>query len=251
MERLTQEQLNDRLKLDYMVANKMRSPIMNVTAYRDADDLEKRRNPVVSQDESHLATHYLVDYSIKTLVGPDDYSDRTSVKFDLLANGNYPYTRPGCYVVSSRMPWTPHFRAKLPICIDHNMWEDARGNMLLGHLLVHVAKLLNFDEIPRTADYGGYTPEAAAYWREKLNSQPLNPNLTYPVLPSEISSVPLRMFTPVREESADVFFAASTRRLVERDPVFVPRSRNATTGTIEQSAMFIPRAGSGRNQRTS
>lgn len=248
MARLTAGQLTDRLRLDYRVAAKMRSPVMNVTAYRDVDDLNQRRSPIVSEDEGHLATHYLVDYSIRTLVGPDNYSDRTSVKFDLLANGNYPYTRPGCYVVSSQMPWTPHFRAKLPICIDHDMWEDATGNMLLGHLLVHVAKLLNFDEIPRSEDYGGYTPAAAEYWRTKLNRQPLNPRLAYPVLPDDISSIPHPVFAPVRaEESEGLFFAPSSRFRESEEPAFVPRSRDSLHGAdfelaSRSASLFMPKS---------
>lgn len=195
MARLTPQQLQSRLKFDYQVVTKMRSPLLNITAYRSAFDLEKRTNPIVSEDEGGLATHYLVVYHMRTLVGPDRYSEKTSVKFDLLANGDYPFTRPACYVVSSQMPWTPHFREKLPVCIDHNMWEDAKGKLLLGNLFVHIAKLLNFDEIPRTEDYGGYTPEAADYWRTKLNRRPLDPDLVYPVLPAEISQKPEETFT--------------------------------------------------------
>lgn len=195
MARLTPQQQQARLKFDYQVVMKMRSPLLNVTAYRSASDLEKRSNPIVSEEEARLATHYLVVYHLRTLVGPDRYSDKTSIKFDLLANGDYPFSRPACYVVSSEMPWTPHFRDKLPICIDREMWEDAQGQMLLGHLLVHIAKLLNFDEIPRSDDYGGYTPEAADYWRTKLNGRPIDPDLVYPVLPSEISQKPEDSFT--------------------------------------------------------
>jgi hypothetical protein len=193
---LTLEQRQDRLRFDYQVAMQMRSPIMAITAYRNADDLEKRQKPIVSEEDSHLATHYLVDYYVQTLIGPGSYSDKTSVKFDLLANGNYPYSRPGCFVVSSKMPWTPHFRKNLPICIDHDMWEDAQGKMLLGPLMVHVAKLLNFDEIPRSDNYGGYNPEAAEYWRTHLNRQPINPHLVYPPLPTEVSLIPAPVMRP-------------------------------------------------------
>lgn len=194
MGRLTPQQQQARLKFDYQVVTKMRSPLLNIAAYRSASDLERRSNPIVTEDEAGQATHYLVVYHMRTLVGPDRYSDKTSIKFDLLANGNYPFSRPACYVVSSETPWTPHFREKLPVCIDHDMWEDAKGKLLLGHLFVHVAKLLNFDEIPRTEDYNGYTPEAAHYWRTKLNRRPLDPGLVYPVLPSEISQKPEETF---------------------------------------------------------
>jgi hypothetical protein len=179
----------------------MRCPVMSVTAYRNADDLEARRNPVESQEEGHTATHYLAVYRLKTLIGPDRYSDSTAVKFDLLVSGKYPFTPPVCFVASEPFPWTPHFRKELPICTDSPMWIASKGKLLLGHWLVHVAKLLNFDEIPRADDYGGYTPEAAEYWRTKLERQPLTPGFSYPMLPAWISSKP-----PVAFEAVESFF---------------------------------------------
>jgi hypothetical protein len=191
---LTLQQRQHRLLFDYRVAMEMRTPFVNVTAYRDADDLKQRRNPIVAEQDAHLASQYLVDYFMKALIGPDKYSDKTSVKFDLLAGGNYPYTQPSCFVESAQMPWTPHFSRNRPICTDEEIWLAAKGRLLLGHWLVHVAKLLNFDEIPRTENYGGYNPDAAAYWRTKLNGQPLTPDFPYPVLPPWISSEPVNSF---------------------------------------------------------
>jgi hypothetical protein len=232
MAKLTPEELETRLKMDYQVVVKMRSPLMTITAYRNADDLDKRRNPIVSEDEGHLATHYLVDYYIRTLVGPDEYSDKTSVKFDLLANGNYPYTLPGCYVISNRMPWTPHFRRGVAICTDHNMWEDAKGRKLLGDWVVHVAKLLNFDEIPRGENYGGLNPDAAHYWREKLNKQPLTPNLQYPPLPTVPS-----YFTPHTVDASGMFEPASQ----SLGGMFESASSGTSLGALSPgSEMFDP-----------
>jgi hypothetical protein len=240
MAKLTLEELKTRLKMDYQIVVKMRSPLMSITAYRNVDDLERRRNPIVSEDEGHLATHYLVDYYIRTLIGRDEYSDKTSVKFDLLANGNYPYTYPGCYVISSRMPWTPHFKEGVAICTDHNLWEDAKGRKLLGDWVVHVAKLLNFDEIPRTENYGGLNPEAARYWREKLNKQPLTPNLQYPALPTP--PVP-SYFTPATVDSSDMFEPASPSPVA----MFESASGSTSSSTLSPgSDMFDPAP---KNQR--
>lgn len=202
MAQLTPEQRQDRLRFDYRVATQMRTPVMSVTAYRNADDLAERRNPVVSEDEGHTATQYLVDYYIKTLAGEGRYLNKTSVKFDLLANGNYPYTPPACFAVSEPIPWTPHFRKGRPICTDDDLWVEARGRMLLGHWLVHVAKLINFDEMPRGGGiYGGYTPDAARYWFEHFKQQPITPNFPYPPLPAWISSKPVVVFESAQTES--------------------------------------------------
>lgn len=179
------DDLRSRLQHDYRVVSRMRSPLMQVAAYRGVDDLRKRRNPITSEHEGQLATHYFVDYHIKTLVGRDLYSDRTSVQIDLQANNNYPFSEPGCYVVESRMPWSPHFIKGRPICLGE-IWRQAQGTMLLGQLLIHIAKLLNFDEVARGGGYVGYNGEAIEYWKRVLGYQPITKNLPYPPLPVDI-----------------------------------------------------------------
>lgn len=179
---LEPDELQSRLLHDFRIVSLMKSPLMKVIAYRDVDDLYGRRDPIVSEDEGHLATHYLVEYNIKTLVGRGTYSDRTLVHIDLLADYNYPFTEPCCYVVDSTLPWSPHFLEGAPICLGE-LWSQARGNMLLGHLLVHIAKLLNFDEVARGGGYVGWNGEAVEYWREVLGEQPITKNLPYPALP--------------------------------------------------------------------
>jgi len=50
--------------------------------------------------------------------------------------------------------------------------------------LIHLARLLNWDE-PLGPGYGGYTPEAATWWRKNIN-RPLEPSLRYPALPVDL-----------------------------------------------------------------
>lgn len=187
MASLTPSQLQDRLKFDYRVAMSMRCPLMLVRAFRNVDDLVKQRNEILAEEESYLATHYRIDYSIKTLIGPGQYSDRTTVKIDLLANSNYPYSAPCCWTISTKTPWSPHFREGFPICISNDLGNLARVRCCWG-ICSFIAKLLNLDETPRSEFYGGYNPEAAEYWRTKLNSQPINPQLLYPPLPWGIAN---------------------------------------------------------------
>ena len=176
------DDIQSRLKLDYQVVTMMRSPLMVVEGYRNVDDVKARRDTIMSEAEGHLATHYRVDYYIKTLIERGRYSNKTSVDFDLFANNNYPFVEPSCFVVDSEMPWSPHFWRGHPICIGP-IWEHAEGNMLLGQLLVHIAKLLNFDEPAREPGYEGYNGEAIEYWETVLGRQPITKNLRYPVLP--------------------------------------------------------------------
>jgi len=195
----------------------MVNSIMQVLAFKNDGDMSRRQNQVLSEDQGHLATHYLVDYHVRTLIGPGQYSEKTTIKFDLQANGNYPFTVPGVFVLENEtpIPWTPHFKSRTPICIDHDVWDEGQGTVLLGQLMVHVAKLLNFDEIPRSENYGGYTPAAAAYWRSELGRRPITENLQYPVLPAEIingiAAIPRGAFQPrlVQPPSPDIFSKSS------------------------------------------
>jgi len=157
---------------------------MEVEAYRNLDDLEAQRNKITSLQEGHLAGHYRVKYNLKTLVGPGRYSPSTTVRFDLFADNDYPENEPPCFVIDSELPWSPHFHPHLSICTG-DIWIEADGNMLLGELMVHVAKLLNFDEPPNPNIEHGYQPDAARYWVNELKRQPIS-KLVYPQLPQRV-----------------------------------------------------------------
>lgn len=200
MPRLTPQELQSRLRFDYEVVTKMRCSTMTFSAYRSVDDFRARRRPITALTEGHLATDYLVEYHIKTLVSAGHFSDRTLVHIDLLASGNYPYNEPVSWVISRPMPWSPHFHEKYPICTGE-MWRQQGGNILLGHLIIHIAKLLNFDEVARGGGYVGYNAEATRYWTRELNGRPITPSLIYPVLPADLVH---------GEEPSVVFKPAST-----------------------------------------
>lgn len=183
MAKLTQQELRGRLAFDYGVAMDMHCPVMELSAHHIADEARKGEDAILDPARAHLARHYRVVYRIKTLAGPDRYHDWTLVHIDLLANGNYPYSLPACWVLSEPMPWSPHFKKGNPICIGGS-WGAAQGKMLLGHLLIHIAKLLNFDEV-REKGYAGWNREAGQFWEKKLKLQPITPDLVYPRLPVE------------------------------------------------------------------
>ena len=184
----------------------MRSPVMRIAAYCNIDDLKARRNSNIPARKGSLATHYLVDYHIPTLVEANRYSQKTSVHFDMLAGGNYPYTQPVCHVFQSEMPWLPHFKRKHPICVGE-LSGDAQGATLLGHLLIRIARLLNFDELVLTGGYLNHNAEAIQYWRSQLKEKPITPNLCYPVLPENLvppicKPQPNILFGPARKQPA-------------------------------------------------
>jgi hypothetical protein len=185
MAKLTREELNARLAYDYQVALAMRYQLMDVSAHRTSDDAKAGYRAITNKEDGYRAQHYRVEYRIRTLVGRGRYYDRTVVHIDLLANGNYPYSDPSCWVISKEMPWSPHFKEGAPICIGE-IWREAKGRLLLGHLLRHIAKLLNFDEEARGSGYVGWNRAAIRFWKEELNEQPITPNLLYPPFPSDI-----------------------------------------------------------------
>lgn len=182
LQTLSLDNRQSRLNLDYQIAMLMRSPLMAISAYRNLEDLKLLRNPITSVSEGDLAVHYRVLYKVKTLIGRGEYSKETSVRFDLFANNNYPLSEPASYVIDSPMPWSPHFDEAHQICIG-DVWRDSGGDMLLGDLFVHVAKLLNFDEPEyKKSGYVGYNGEAVRYWTTVLGRQPLTKNISYPVV---------------------------------------------------------------------
>ncbi len=235
---LDADDLRSRLKLDYQVVKLMRSPLMMAEAYRDVDDVRARRDPILSEDEGHLATHYRVDYHIRTLVGPGRYSNKTTIHFDLFANDDYPFSEPSGFVIDSPYPWSPHFSDTDGwVCIGP-IWEQAHGNLLLGQLLVHVAKLLNFDE-PEYAEehYGGFHPDAVEYWETELGRRPLTKNLPYPPLPALVAAPPPeeRPARPVFKKKAVTGAPTPAIRLRPQgqDGGGAPRIRFRTPGGVE------------------
>lgn len=186
MARLTKQEQEDRLRFDYQVITQMNCEMMTASAYRTAADMKAQRNAIQSEAAAHVAIHYRVDYRIKTLSGRGQYMDKTTVHMDVLSNGNYPYSEPSCWVISSPIPWSPHFKTGYPVCTGE-IWHLAKGQMLLGQLLVHITKLLNFDEVTRGSGYHGWNKAAIDYWQQTLKGQPITPDLTYPVLPTHLT----------------------------------------------------------------
>lgn len=179
-QRLSPTQLRNRLQLDYITCQKMFrfNSLLSGEAYATTDDLRFRRNQITSNEEGYRAKKYRVDFHVRTLVAPGKFEDTTTIAFDLEA-GNYPYDVPANWLISSHVPYSPHFKYNAPVCIGE-LWENARGRMLFGHLLVHIAKLLNWDEVTRGNGYKGWNAEAIEYHRQWYHGRPITENLQYP-----------------------------------------------------------------------
>jgi hypothetical protein len=188
------------LRFDWAIVQKMNSPLVLIQAFKSLAELGRRKDHIVKKEDSHRASAYLVEYRVRSLVGEGVFHDHFEVSIDPLAGGNYPYSQPACFVTSQPVPWSPHFLKRTgAICLGE-LWTQARGAMTLGHLIVHICKLLNFDEPDREPSYGGWNAAAVKYWRRVLNRQPITQGLVYPTLPADIThaiEVPSkRLFQP-------------------------------------------------------
>jgi hypothetical protein len=185
MAKLTPEDLRSRRMLDYrvLVAMDAQCDTIEVEAYTTAPDLRMRHNRIVDASAGHRALHYRVIYRIKTLIGPGQFSDETTIHVDTEV-GNYPFDEPASWVLS-KIPWSPHFKTGTVVCTgDH--WQRS-GKSLLGHLVRHHARLLNWDEVARGGGYVGWNGEAIEWHRKHYGDKPLTPDLAYPELPAEIT----------------------------------------------------------------
>lgn len=181
---LTPEQRKSRISLDWKVVQPMNGTVFDAVAYRSTPDLEARRRPITSVEEDQ-AVKYLVEFRVPTLTGRDKpLQPVTVVGFDLSA-GNYPYDEPASWVVGP-VPYSPHFKRGWPVCLGE-LWREAKGRMLFGQLLNHVAMILNWDEEKRGGGYQGWNGDAIKLHAEQYGNRPITPNLRYPALPAELT----------------------------------------------------------------
>lgn len=180
MKKLSQKDMASRRRFDWRVVQKMPNSICRFSAHNTPQDAEAGRSPIVDETDARCAAHYRAVYSFPTLVGPGKYGQPTIIRIDA-ADSKYPFASPSSWVVEKNgvFPWSPHFARGLPVC-DGTIWRN-NAQVLLGHYLIHLARLLNWDEILEDG-YGGYNERAANWWR-KNRGRPLHPDLVYPCLP--------------------------------------------------------------------
>jgi hypothetical protein len=181
------DSVTTRLAFDYEVVSQLHSPIIRaVRAFDSFESYRAGRDLPAEHGFEGRAILYLVEYHVRTFASREQYIERVGVCFDLLAGGSYPFTKPAVTVVTRPIPWSPHFH--LPsgtVCVG-NIWANAGGRMLLAQMIVHVARLLNFDE-PKSVREANWNREADEYWRGVLKCRPINSQLEYPILPSHVT----------------------------------------------------------------
>lgn len=183
--RLPPGELRTRLAFDHKVLQRMEGPALGVTAFLTAADAHRGANPVSRPSEAKPARCFVVELRVPTLVGPDRFSPSTHLRIDAGGDG-FPFKAPVVWHHSGKLPWNSHFAKGAPACTGINSWSAA-GTTLIGHLVIHLARLLNWDEPARGALYPGYNRQAAEYHQKRFGlDNPLDPNVVYPLLPAEL-----------------------------------------------------------------
>ncbi|MBI4438186.1 hypothetical protein HY631_04510 [Candidatus Uhrbacteria bacterium] len=185
MRRLAPGERERRLRFDFEVVARLAAPWLQVAGFASIPALLSARDPVAPGTPGAAPPYVLARYDFRTLAGPGRYQAATVVAFDLLAGGNYPFTPPAVTVLPP-LPWNHRVQpASGVVCIGSD-WGDAGGQVLLAHLLVQVARILNFDEPYSDSDWG-YQPDAIRYWQETLRGHSLHRDLVYPAMPVEFT----------------------------------------------------------------
>jgi hypothetical protein len=185
------DDLARRRRFDFAVLTDMRCAVFDFTAYANIADLNASQRAITDVDGAVRASKYRLVLQIPTLIGPGRYSDQTEigVNTDVV---DYPINEPGTWVISPDLPWSPHFRSGMPVCLGKEAWQEHCGHVTLGHLVLHLARLLNWDEKGRGSGYRGWNGDAIDYHRKYYRGRRLNWNLTYPTLPSWLAGGPER-----------------------------------------------------------
>lgn len=212
-----------RLEFDYRVISEMASgtSVFEFVPYESISDLRSGR----SYDGSSPAA-YKVTFYVPTLVGEGsgtgEFVDTTDMAIDLRAVG-YPVSPPNVTVLT-RIPYSPHFKQNFPVCIGSEAWTNRTGHVTLGHLVIHLAKLLNWDEEMRGGGYVGWNAAAIAFHQRVFGGRVLNRDLSYPALPSFLSGNTGGRFKPARAKTVGFQPAqASTAGFEPRKSSFSPR----------------------------
>lgn len=193
-------ELADRRAFDLRVLTDMRCPVFDFEAYRTMADLERRRPVAADPAAGAAVTKYRWIFRIRTHVSRDQFAAQTEIGVNTDV-ADYPRQPPGTWILSSHVPWSPHFMRNAPVCIGPELWAPAGGHSTLGELAIHIAHLLNWDETGRGPGYAGWRPAAAEHHRRFYGGNPIDPGLRYPVLPDWLTGGPVSQpsFQAVRQ----------------------------------------------------
>jgi hypothetical protein len=175
-------ELAGRRAFDLRVLSDMRCAPFDFEAYRTMADLERRRSMVTDPAAGAAVTKYRWIFRIRTHISRDRFAPQTEIGVNTDV-ADYPRNPPGTWILSSHVPWSPHFRQNAPVCIGPELWAPTGGHITLGELAINIAHLLNWDEAGRGSGYAGYNLDAVQHHKKFYRGRPIDPDMSYPVLP--------------------------------------------------------------------
>lgn len=176
------EELANRLRFDHRILTDMRCPTFAFESYRTSWDLDRRSGAIDAGGETGEARKYRFILRVPTLISPTEWAPETEIGVDVDVN-DYPGRPPNTFVLSPHIPWSPHFKRGSPVCIGPEFWEGRRGHVVLGDLVIHLQRLLNWDEKGRGPGYQGWNRDAIRHHNSVLGGRPLDDSVVYARLP--------------------------------------------------------------------
>jgi hypothetical protein len=175
-----------RKAYDFEVADAiLPHPIMSKKAYASIDDARRGRELSREDGLAGRANVYDVTFTFNIKAGERRSIPSATARFDLDANGNYPFSAPSVQFHGA-IPWILHVQPSSGMVCLGDAWRRAQGKMLLAQLAIQVAHMLNFDE-PDCGQAVEFNNAALDYWRETMGSKPLHAALVYPSLPLHLT----------------------------------------------------------------
>lgn len=186
---LTPAEQASRRALDYdamqATARLCTAFVDNWSAFASIADAESTRRANQPQD----VRVFEAVYKIRSPIARDRYYDKWWVRFDL-SSPNHPKAEPTILVLSKERPWVPHVSPAGVFCLG-TLWSPERT---AAHLLVDVARILNFDEnlakLKETTIH--FNSDSIRWWETKHSARPITP-IRYPevVVPAAIGKAAL------------------------------------------------------------
>jgi hypothetical protein len=174
--------LRSRLAFDRRALEAMNGNHIEVTPYRTVRDMIADHSPM-AWDEVPAPLAYRVVIHVPTLVGPDRWARTTTIGINVEVPG-YPKSEPIVWAMKRPYPWSPHWNPPDGRLCVGDYWIPTNGRALLGEMIEHVARLLNWDEQLKPGYTGWSAAAVAHYWAR--GGRPLNENVFYPALPRSI-----------------------------------------------------------------
>lgn len=174
-----------RRAFDHRVLMSMQCERLTVRAYPNVRELTIGARPLDTAGAGEHARAYRVEIQQPTLVGPDEWSTTTVIGINTEVP-NYPMDEPVVWSIDKPHPWSPHWHPDSGRFCIGPFWKDHEGKALLGNLVTHVCRLLNWDEQLHKGYTGWNAAAVAKYWAR--GSRPLRDDMIaqYPVVPPSV-----------------------------------------------------------------